>query len=94
MFCDEFAHFMEENEIKHLRIAPCHPAINGLAEDFISWDGGEVSLKQYSENFLLTYRTTPHVTTKKALCKLMMGRAIRTRLDFLRPSIGNEVLEQ
>ena len=33
--CDEFAHFMKENEIKHFRIALCHPTTNGLVEYFI-----------------------------------------------------------
>ena len=29
---EEFAQFVKENEIKHTRSAPYHPASNGLAE--------------------------------------------------------------
>ena len=99
---DEFSHFMKENGIKHLRSAPYHPATNGLAERFIqtfkrAMKAGmreNVQLKQYLENFLLTYRTTPHATTKVTPCRLMMGRALRTRLDFLRPNLDSQVLRQ
>ena len=90
---DEFSHFVKQNGIKHIRSAPYHPASNGLAERFIqtfkrAMKAGikeRVQLKQCLENFLLTYRMTIHATTKEAPCRLMMGRALRTRLDFLRP---------
>ena len=99
---DEFSHFMKENGIKHLRSAPYNPATNGLAERFIqtfkrAMKAGmreNVQLKQCLENFLLTYRTTPHATTKDTPCRLMMGRALRTRLDFLRPNLDSQVLRQ
>ena len=32
---DEFAQFMQGNEIKHILCAPYHPASNGLAERFV-----------------------------------------------------------
>ena len=99
---DDFNHFMKQNGIKHLRSAPYHPATNGLAERFIQTfkkamragikENGQ--LKQCLENFLLSYRTTPHATTKEAPCRLMMGRALRTRLDLLRPNVESQVLKQ
>ena len=100
--CDEFSHFMKQNGIKHLRIAPYHPATNGLAEHFIhtfkrAMKAGmkeKVQLKQHLENFLLTYRTTVHATTKETPCRLMMGRFLCTRLDFLRPNLDSKVLSQ
>ena len=32
---DEFSHFVKQNDIKHIRSVPYHPATNGLAEHFI-----------------------------------------------------------
>ena len=32
---DEFAQFMEQNGVKHIRSAPYHPLSNGLAERFV-----------------------------------------------------------
>ena len=99
---DEFALFMKKNGIKHFRSAPYHPATNGLAECFIqtfkrAMKAGmkeKVPLKQCLENSLLIYRTTPHATTKEAPCRLMMGRALRTRLDFIRPNLDSQLLKQ
>ena len=51
-------------------------------------------LKQCLENFLLTYRTTAHATTKETPCRLMMGRALCTRLDLLRLNVESQVLKQ
>ena len=90
----EFSDFVKENGIKHLRSVPHHPATNGLAEDFIQTfkraiEAGmkeKVQLKQCLENFLLSYRTTPHAIAKEAPCRLLIGRALRTMLDFLRPN--------
>ena len=99
---EEFSRFVKENEIKHLRSAPYHPATNGQAERFIqtfkrAMKAGmkeKAQIKQCLENFLLTYRTTPHATTKEAPCRLLMGRSLRTRLDCLRPNLGSQVLTQ
>ena len=43
------------------------------------------------QNFLLTYRTTPHFTTNVAPCELFLGRSIRTRLDLLKPDLQEHV---
>ena len=43
------------------------------------------------ENFLLSYRTTPHTTTGTTPCSLFIGRSIRTRLD---PDIAQQVCEK
>jgi len=99
---DEFNQFLKQNGIRHIRSAPYHPATNGLAERFIqsfkrAMKAGmkeKVQVKQCLENFLLTYRTTTHATTKETPCMLMMGRALRTRLDLLRPSHSSQVLRQ
>ena len=90
----EFAEFMAGNAVKHIRVAPYHPASNGLAERFVQTfkkamsaarnDGA--SLSQKLCRFLLTYRSTSHATTQVAPCELFLKRNIRTRLDAIRPA--------
>lgn len=46
------------------------------------------------ENFLLTYRSTPHATTNVAPCDLFLGRRIRTRLDLVKPNLERKVYER
>ena len=97
----EFAEFCKTNGVKHIRVSPYHPASNGLAERMVQTfkqsmkktakDG--VSLQQRLANFLLTYRTTPQATTNVAPCELLMGRALRTRFDMLRPNIEKRVCD-
>ena len=43
------------------------------------------------ENFLLSYRTTPHTTTGTPLCELLMGRSLCTRWHLLRPDVERRV---
>ena len=54
----------------------------------------KVQLKQCLENFLLTYRTIIHATTKETPCRLMMKRSLRTRLDFLRLNLDSKDLSK
>ena len=49
------------------------------------------SLQQRLDNFLLTYRVTPHATTNKAPGALFLQRQVRSRLDFLRPTVDTQV---
>ena len=96
---EEFATFMKANGIKHVRVAPYHPASNGLAERFVrtfkqamrtgKHDG--LTPSHRLENFLLTYRSTPHATTGETPCSLFLGRIVRTRFDLLRPSLERRV---
>ena len=44
-------------------------------------------------SILLTYRTTPHCTTKRTPAELM-GRQLRTRLDLLHPSAADRIQKQ
>lgn len=93
----EFKEFVSANGIRHVLTAPYHPSTNGIAERFVQ------SLKQGLKksavqpfhlrlyNFLLTYRNTPHATTKECPASLMMGRRLRSRLDLVRPSMSSEV---
>ena len=102
---DEFAHFLKTNGIKHIRSAPYHPATNGLAERFVqtfktAMKSGDqfASVHTRLQQFLLTYRNTPHATTKTTPAELLVKRSLRTRLDLLRPNrrsvVENQQLQQ
>ena len=90
---EEFSDFMKANGVKHVRIAPYHPASNGLAERFVqsfktalkSSVNSRLSLSHRLANYLLSYRSTPHSTTGVSPSSLFLHRHIRTRFDLLRP---------
>lgn len=95
----DFEEFTRTNGIKHSRSSPYHPASNGEAERFVRTfkeamkagkDDG-LTLAHRLQNFLLTYRTTPHSTTGTPPCELLMGRHLRTRWDLLQPDLGRHV---
>ena len=93
----EFEEFMKKNGIKHVKVAPYHPASNGLAEravrifkeGFEKMEGGSVKTKL--SRFLLSYRTTPHSTTGVPPAELLMKRKLHTQLNQIVPSIANRV---
>ena len=98
----EFDNFCRQNNIKHIKSAPYHPASNGLVERFVqtlkqslkaTQDDGR-SLSQCLCSFLLTYRTTVHATTGVAPCELLCQRHLHTRLDLLQPDPENHVLQR
>lgn len=96
---EEFKTFMEENGIQHIKSAPYHPATNGLAERFVQTmkqalksSQGTKSLNRRLSAFLLSYRNTPHATTKVSPASAMLKRQLRTRLDLLRPQKTREVV--
>uniref|UniRef100_A0A1A8MV40 Integrase catalytic domain-containing protein n=1 Tax=Nothobranchius pienaari TaxID=704102 RepID=A0A1A8MV40_9TELE len=96
MFCsEEFGVFLKANGVKHIRSAPYHPATNGLAERFVQTfkhalkaSRGSAPVQQRLDTFLLTYRNTPHATTREMPAMLFIGRKLRSRLDFLKPSVA------
>ena len=96
---EEFRIFMEENGIQHIKSAPYHPATNGLAERFVQTmkqalrsSQSTQSLNRRLSAFLLSYRNTPHATTKVSPASAMFKRQRRTRLDLLRPKKTKEVV--
>ena len=91
-----FQHFMDMNEIKHLTIAPYHPASNGLAEQAVQTL--KTGLKKMTSGniedklarFLFQYRITPHTTTGRSPAELL-DRRPRSHLDLLRPNVTDRV---
>lgn len=85
----EFENFLQMNGIKQVRTSPYHPASNGLAERAVQTfkkamkkmvqDGGRLTEKLH--RFLFNYRITPHTTTGKAPCELLMGRKLVSTFD-------------
>ena len=90
---EEFALFLKQNGIKHIRSAPYHPSSNGLAERFVQTfkramragekDGLPLTLRL--SEFLFSYRATPHATTDVSPGELFLKRKLRTRFDLLKP---------
>ena len=52
------------------------------------------SFPQRLQNFLLTYRTTPHATTNETPSTLFLGRHVRTRLDLMYPTLEGHGSQQ
>ena len=96
---DEFADFMKCNGVKHIRCSPYHPSSNGAVERLVrtfkqsmkASSNDHLSSQQRLQNFLLTYRSTPHSTTGETPSTLFLGRRLRTRLDLLVPSLEERV---
>jgi len=98
----EFAQFLKSNGVKHIKSAPYHPSMNGMAERFVqsfkkammSSDSQPYPFEERLATFLLLYRTTIHPTTNATPCMLLMKHSLRTRLDLLRPNVEGRVAEQ
>ena len=76
-----------------------HPSSNGLVERFIqtfkkamlAGDREGDDLKHRLSQFLLKYRSSPHLTTGVAPCELFLKRSMQTKLDLLRPDVESTV---
>lgn len=90
----EFQEFCKEKCILHIRSSPYHPRTNGLAERLVrtfksrmASDGrNEASSKRRLNEFLFSYRSTPHSTTKKSPAEMMFGRQLSCILSNARPN--------
>ncbi|XP_064108112.1 uncharacterized protein K02A2.6-like [Macrobrachium nipponense] len=99
---EEFKEFMTQNGVKHIPIPAYHPNSNGQAENTVrtfkqgmkramrTLQSCNTSLNTKLCQFLLTYRTSPHCTTKRTPAELM-GRQLRTRLDLLHPDASQRI---
>ena len=90
---EAFKNFTQKNGIKHIFSAAYHASTNGLAERLVqSFKNSLKAAKNESgniqhklDNFLASYRNSPHMTTGETPAVLLYGRRLRTRLDLLRP---------
>ena len=94
---EEFQQFLRGNGIQHIRSSPYHPQINGEAERFVQTFkkamkvgdqrvvDSELDLRL--QQFLLTYRLTPHGTTGRAPAEALMNRRPVSVLDRMRPDL-------
>lgn len=96
----EMETFLGKNGVRHVRTAPYHPASNGQAERAVQTLKRSLAkqrsgtLEERVSRFLLTYRVTPHATTGRAPCELLMGRKLQTLLDRVRPDLPARVTLQ
>ena len=95
---EEFREFVQKNGIKHIRIAPYHPASNGQAEravqvlkEGIKKCSSADKLETQVARILFSYRTTPHTTTGVMPAELLMGRQLRSHLSLIQPSVTARV---
>lgn len=93
----EFKEFLRNNGIRQILSAPYHPSSNGEAERFVRTFkkgvkcGGRKSRNHACQQFLLSYRSTPHSTTGKTPSEMIFGRRIRTRLDLVKPDLQRKI---
>jgi hypothetical protein len=84
----KFKDFCEYYGIKHRKISPYHPPANGKAENFMKNMGRVIrnamvegkDWKQELNQFLRSYRSTPHCTTGVPPSTLMFGENRTNRL--------------
>ena len=96
---NEFEQFCKANCIKHVKCSPYHPFSNGLAERAVQTV--KAGLKKTTGNledrlckFLTRYRVTPQSRTGQTTAEFVLKTPPRTRLDLLRPSIQNRVIQK
>ena len=94
---EEFKQFCGLNGIRHVLVAPYHSRSNGEAERFVKTFKqaframkGEDLLKRLDQ-FLFSYRNTPHTTTGYSPAQLLLGRRLRSNLDLLVPRVESKV---
>lgn len=95
----EFTEFLLQNNIRHTRTAPGHPASNGLAERYVGYfksqmkkmENDKISMERKIDRILFGYRTTPHPATGETPCYLLMKRQLRTRFSDIRPSMQKKM---
>jgi len=87
----EFKEFCRLNGIRHIQTALYHPSSNGLAERAVQVVKQGIrkqssgTLNDRISRVLFQYHITPHSTTGISPCELLIGRRLRSRLDFLKP---------
>lgn len=94
----EFATFLKERNIQHIRTSLYHPAADGAVKRFHRVLKGCIQSavletkpwKPTVTDFLQVYRATPHSATRLSPCELLHGRKMRTRLNVLPPPTARQ----
>ncbi|UYV63015.1 K02A2.6-like [Cordylochernes scorpioides] len=90
---EEMKYFFKSNGVHHLRSAPYFPATNGLAERFVQTlkrglkNMRNEELNNSLANFLFTYRTVPHSSTREAPAVLFLKRMLKCKWNLLKPKL-------
>ena len=87
---NEFEIFLQRNGIRHITTAPYHTASNGLVERAVQVVKAGLK-KNKNSTFRCSYCLTPHATTGKASCELLIGSRYHSRLDLLQPNTADKV---
>lgn len=94
----EFQEFMCKSKIQHIKTAPYHPSLNGLAERAVQTfkraiqkSLPTVDIQTAISRFLFHYRSTPHSTTMISPAELLMNRRIRTHLEMIKPDMNTSM---
>ena len=90
----EFKSFIEKTGINHIRTAIYHQSSNGQVERYFQTIKQAVRAEKQSKkpidekinDFLMSYRSTPHTTTSFSPAQLFIGRNISTKIDLIKPS--------
>ena len=86
----EFADFLAVRDITHRKVSLYYPQANGaierwnrvLKETILSAEQERKPWKPFVQEYLLTYRSTPHSTTGVSPHELMFNRKMRTKVDI------------
>ncbi|XP_041470031.1 uncharacterized protein K02A2.6-like [Lytechinus variegatus] len=89
----EFKEFAKEEGFEHKTVTPDHARANGEAEAFMKTLNKVEQIthlqKQNREiavhEMLMGYRSTPHPATQVTPYEALMGRPVRTKLDYVEP---------
>jgi len=86
----EFTEFLAVADIKHRKVSLYYPQANGaierwnrvLKETLLTAEQERKPWKSFVQDFLLTYRATPHSTTGLSPYELMFNRKMRTKVNI------------
>ena len=97
---EQFTQFLWQNGIKHIKSSPYHPSTNGQTERFIQTlkkalkaGKDEGFLKQRLADFCSVIELHLMQQLRKLPCVLLMGIALHTRLDLLKPNHESQVVD-
>ena len=90
----ELKSFIEKTGINHIRTAIYHQSSNGQVERYVQTIKQALRAEKQSKkpidekinDFLMSYRSTPHTATSFMPAQLFIGRNISTKIDLIKSS--------